>query len=348
MIQQAQGVPHGAAGLPGDQRQALLRDGHPLPPAEFDHVMHHLARLDAPQVVALAAGQNGDGDFVGFGGGEEKHHVGRRLLQRLEQRVEGRRAEHVDFVDDVDFEPAVGRHVADVFPQVADVVHAVVGGPVDFQHVRRVASGDLPAGAAGVARFRRRSPVAVHGLGEDAGDGGFAGAPGAREEDGVGHPFRPDGVGQRAGDVRLTHHVGEGLGTVFSGENQIGQRRLPGPARREGPPRRSERKPVGSEKKGCGETRHTLENRLGIETSIFGRPVIRKPNSLRRGNGGERGIRTLGAAINGTHDFQSCTFSQLGHLSEFFPRRQRRSRRKTSPPEKRWRRGWDSNPRSRL
>ena len=32
-------------------------------------------------------------------------------------------------------------------------------------------------------------------------------------------------------------------------------------------------------------------------------------------NGGERGIRTLGAAINSTHDFQSCSFSQLGHLS---------------------------------
>ena len=32
-------------------------------------------------------------------------------------------------------------------------------------------------------------------------------------------------------------------------------------------------------------------------------------------NGGERGIRTLGAAVNSTHDFQSCTFSQLGHLS---------------------------------
>jgi hypothetical protein len=31
--------------------------------------------------------------------------------------------------------------------------------------------------------------------------------------------------------------------------------------------------------------------------------------------GGERGIRTLGAAINDTHDFQSCSFSQLGHLS---------------------------------
>ena len=34
--------------------------------------------------------------------------------------------------------------------------------------------------------------------------------------------------------------------------------------------------------------------------------------------GGERGIRTLGAAINSTHDFQSCSFSQLGHLSAIY------------------------------
>jgi hypothetical protein len=36
-----------------------------------------------------------------------------------------------------------------------------------------------------------------------------------------------------------------------------------------------------------------------------------------RKNGGERGIRTLGAALNDTHDFQSCSFNQLGHLSAF-------------------------------
>ena len=46
----------------------------------------------------------------------------------------------------------------------------------------------------------------------------------------------------------------------------------------------------------------------------FGRPIAspQRPIPL---NGGERGIRTLGPAINQPHDFQSCTFGQLGHLS---------------------------------
>gem|GEM_PF-3287678 len=41
-------------------------------------------------------------------------------------------------------------------------------------------------------------------------------------------------------------------------------------------------------------------------------------SQVRNKNGGERGIRTLGAALNDTHDFQSCSFSQLGHLSTFY------------------------------
>ena len=37
--------------------------------------------------------------------------------------------------------------------------------------------------------------------------------------------------------------------------------------------------------------------------------------------GGERGIRTLGTAFGSTHDFQSCSFNQLGHLSRIPLRR---------------------------
>jgi hypothetical protein len=36
---------------------------------------------------------------------------------------------------------------------------------------------------------------------------------------------------------------------------------------------------------------------------------------LWRKYGGERGIRTLGTAFGSTHDFQSCSFNRLGHLS---------------------------------
>ncbi len=79
-------------------------------------------------------------------------------------------------------------------------------------------------------------------------------------------------------------------------------------------------------------------------------------------SGGERGIRTLETAFGSLHDFQSCSFGQLGHLSigEASPRE-----KPVDSQESRvesfcqplltldsqlstfflWRRGWDSNPR---
>ena len=68
---------------------------------------------------------------------------GGRLLERLEQRVEGRLREHVDFVDDVDLVACPAGPVLTVAAQFADVIDAVVAGAVDFEHVDVVAAGDL-------------------------------------------------------------------------------------------------------------------------------------------------------------------------------------------------------------
>ena len=80
------------------------------------------------------------GIFVGLGGAEDELDVLGRLFERLQQGVECLAGEHVDFVDDVDFEarPA-GPHV-DVLPQLADFVDAAVAGAVDLQHVDVVAA----------------------------------------------------------------------------------------------------------------------------------------------------------------------------------------------------------------
>ena len=52
------------------------------------------------------------------------------------------------------------------------------------------------------------SARAVEAFGEDAGDGGFAGAARADEQVGVGDPVLLDGVGQGLRDMLLPHHVG--------------------------------------------------------------------------------------------------------------------------------------------
>ena len=58
-----------------------------------------------------------------------------------------------------------------------------------------------------------------------------------------------------------------------------------------------------------------------IAGSLLGRSVSTDTGYSLRGvfnsetNGGERGIRTLGTTVSSTRDFQSRSFSQLGHLS---------------------------------
>ena len=177
---------------------------------------------DQLEVVALAAGQDGDGDLVHLGRGEDEHHVGRRLLQRLQQGVERLGREHVDLVDDVDLLAPLGRGVADGLAQVAGVLDAAVGGAVDLHHVDRLAADDLPAEVAHAAGRGGRPLRAAQRLGQDAGGAGLAHAAGPGEQEGVVHPPEGDGVAQRAGDVLLTDQVLEALRPVLARKHQVG------------------------------------------------------------------------------------------------------------------------------
>src|SRR3989441_13329186 len=108
----------------------------------------------------------------------------RRLLEGLQERVEGVRREHVDLVDDEDLEAALERQVRGRLHQVAHLVDLGVRGAVDLEDVEGRALADLLAVRAGVARLRRRAPLAVEGLGEQPRRGGLADAARPGEEEG--------------------------------------------------------------------------------------------------------------------------------------------------------------------
>ena len=129
---------------------------------------------DAAKIEALTARENGVGNRLHLCGSEDENHVLRRLLQRLQQRIERRGREHVNFVDDVDLIDAGGRGVAHDFAQLADVIDAVVGGPVDLQHVHAGRGGDALAGIARLAGVAVVGVGAVEDLGENSRGRGFA------------------------------------------------------------------------------------------------------------------------------------------------------------------------------
>ena len=135
--------------------------------------------------------------------------MGRRLLQRLEEGGGGRLGEHVCLVDDVYLAPGFGGRVLHLFPQVANVVDAPVAGGVDLDDVHRPTLVYGRADGAGVVRFPGLWRQAVHGLGENAGGAGLAGAAGPAEQVGVSDAADVHGSAQGPGGDRLAHNVGE-------------------------------------------------------------------------------------------------------------------------------------------
>ena len=89
LVEQTQSVSHTAFAGPGQRHQTPLFDDDLV---LFDHMtqpLDDLGSCNPAEVVMLAAGENRGRNFVDFGGREDKHDMRRRLLQRLQQRIEG-------------------------------------------------------------------------------------------------------------------------------------------------------------------------------------------------------------------------------------------------------------------
>ena len=92
LIEQRQRIAHRAFGRARDQRQRLGLDFDGFLGGNPGEMLDQKLRVDAAQVEALAARQDGDRHLADFGGGEDELRVRRRLFQRLQQRVERLRA----------------------------------------------------------------------------------------------------------------------------------------------------------------------------------------------------------------------------------------------------------------
>ena len=151
-----------------------------------------------------------------IGGRQNKDDVFGRLLHRFEQRVERRCGQHMDFVDDIYFILADRGQIRDFIAQVADVIHAVVGGGVHLDDVHNGAVLNALADGAFAAGVGAGGVRAVDRLGKNFGAGGLAGAARAGEQVGVTDAPGGDLVLQRGDDGSLPHHVGKAAGTPFA------------------------------------------------------------------------------------------------------------------------------------
>jgi len=215
-----------AVALAGQQHEALLVRRHPLGLADLAQACHGAWHRNAAEVEPLAPRQDGGQHLVRLRRCKNKEGVRRRLLQGLQQGVEGLVGEHMDLVQDIDLLlVALGRD-AHLLAQLADVVDLVVGGRV---HLEDVEAASLLERDAGVALAARLGPVlallarrlAVDGLRQNAGGGRLADAARPAKQVGVRQAIELDRVLERIGDVLLGHHLLKERRPVLACGNEV-------------------------------------------------------------------------------------------------------------------------------
>jgi hypothetical protein len=120
-----------------------------------------------------------------FSGGEDPEDVGRRLLETLEQGVEGLAGQHMDLVNDENPVTIPGRTELEELAKLPDIVNAAVRRAVDLDDIDARALRHLETGNAGSARLGRRTLDAVDGLGQQTGSRRLADTSQSREQIGV-------------------------------------------------------------------------------------------------------------------------------------------------------------------
>ena len=118
LVQQGHAVAHAARGPARDEAHGAFLEGDVLLLFRtWGKVLHQGVLAQMAEDEMLAAADDGDGKFVRLSGGKDEDHARGRLLQGLEQGIEGAAREHVGFVDDEDLVAALHGRVADVLAQ---------------------------------------------------------------------------------------------------------------------------------------------------------------------------------------------------------------------------------------
>ena len=215
-VQNGQRITQCAICQTGDQLGSVRGQLQLFLPCDILHPAGNVLRPDAGKVIPLTAGQNGGRHLLDLGRCQNKDDMGRRLFQCLEQCIEGCCGQHVHLIDNVYLIFTGTGRVSSLIAQVADIIHAVVGGGIHFHHIQNAAVVDAPADlalAAGVAIYRMQ---AVDRLCKNFSAGGFAGAAHTGEQIGVAHTVCRDLIFQSGDDGPLAHYVFKALGSPLA------------------------------------------------------------------------------------------------------------------------------------
>jgi len=145
LVEKALGVPETPFSGVGDQGEGGRANRYAVALGDIHQVIDDLLLRDLLEFKVLTAGDDGRGHLIELRGGEDEHRILGRLFQCLEEGVESRSGDLVDFVDDDDFIAAADGLVFQALAQGPNVIDSSIRGPVDLQNVDRAVFLDLQA-----------------------------------------------------------------------------------------------------------------------------------------------------------------------------------------------------------
>jgi len=152
--------------------------------------------------------------------------MGRRLFERLQQRVEGILRQHVHFVDDIDLVARRNRRVPHRLDDLAHIVDASVRRGVHLDDVDMPPLGDRHARLAHAARIDRGTTGAVQAdavqrLGDQPCSRRFPDAAHTRHQECMCQPVALDRIAERAHHRVLPDKFRKSLRPVFAREDAV-------------------------------------------------------------------------------------------------------------------------------
>jgi len=151
---------------------------------------------------------------------QDKNSVGGRLFQRLQKGVEGRCAQHVHLIDDIDLVLAGLWRKPHLLYQRPDIVYGIVAGSIQLMDVHGDPIVERDTGMALVTGFPICAYIlTVNGLGKYTGAGRFTDPPGTAEQKCMRQLIVLDGILKGSRNMRLPHHCRKTLWPVFSRRN---------------------------------------------------------------------------------------------------------------------------------
>ncbi len=91
------------------------------------------------KIISLTSGQNRDRNLCAFCCCQNKDNIRRRFFQCLQKSIERSCRKHMHLIDNIYFVLAFCRAIRNLFPDLTDIIHTVIGCSIDLDHVHRSA-----------------------------------------------------------------------------------------------------------------------------------------------------------------------------------------------------------------